>query len=134
MKLFRYVAVAILVTGACTDPVCGCPPGRSATALVWGQVSDSGLPRSNAIMLVAMRDPGSPCVPPGATTERGNNDAQGRFRIMLFRELPADSVCVFVGARLGTGNSAQYAIRGPFWLSFRYDPPFDSTNVNLAFP
>lgn len=134
MKLLGCVIVAIVAIAACTNPVCGCTPSLPASAMVWGQVTDSGTPRSNAIMLVAVRDPGSPCVLPGAMSERGNNDAQGRFRIVLFTEVELDSVCVFVGARLGTGNNAQYAVRGPFWLRFRYDAPFDSANVNLAFP
>jgi len=134
MKLLRCLILAIAVMAACTNPVCGCPPLRSATAMVWGHVTDSGLPRSNAIMLVAMRDPGTPCVLPGAMIERGNNDAQGSFRIMLFKEVELDSVCVFVGARLGSGNDAQYAVRGPFWLRLRRDVPFDSANVTPAFP
>lgn len=132
MKRIGCLIVVLVAAESCTA-VCACPPSLPATALVWGQVTDSGLPRSNATMLVAVRDPGSACVP-GAMTERGTNDAQGRFRIVLFREVPVDSVCVFVGARLGAGNSAQYAVRGPVWLSFRYEQPFDSANVNFAFP
>jgi hypothetical protein len=132
MKLIPYFLVVLLAATSCTD-VCGCPP-TPAIATVRGQVTDSGAPLAGAGIFAAISDSSTPCVV-GPEEFLGHSDSEGRYSVTILRAGASESACVFVRARFpAQAPTARDTTLGPFRLSFRYEPPFDSILVNLELP
>jgi hypothetical protein len=131
MKLIRYLIGVLVAATSCT-PVCACPP-TPAIAVVSGRVtSDTGAPLSGAAIIMAVRPDTTPCTV-GNEEVLGTTGTDGRYRLVKLAGGAMDSACVFVSARFPAQTStARVQTLGPFRLSFRYEPPVDSLQVDFV--
>ena len=133
MKAVRYLIVVVVLVVSCSDPVCGCPPGRIASAIVRGTASlDTGGPASGAAITIALSELTTPCVQ-GTMGFLGTADSQGRFRLFVYDAfVGGDSACVFLGARHpGDAPSTRDTIVGPFRMRVG-GSPLDSVTVVMV--
>jgi hypothetical protein len=132
MNLVRCVIVVLVAAVCCTPPVCGCSPPDSPSAVVYGNVTDSGAPATHAAMSASATPTGVSCVQ-GTMYDWGSADSLGRYRLRVFGAGIVDSGCVFVGARFpAQGSNARDTVLGPFKLRFQLNLPFDSVHVNIV--
>jgi hypothetical protein len=133
MKVIRSCLVALGAAISCTNPVCGCLGFVPSGAVVWGRITmDSGAPAPQAALRAATTAATTPCAQ-GDWRFLGLADAQGRYRLMIPRESPIDSACVFLRASYpGEAPPTRDTVLGPFRLILRRDPPFDSVKVDFV--
>jgi hypothetical protein len=138
MRVMRFVGICITaaVVG-CTSPtsVCGCPPIRPPSGIVYGTVTRAAVPVVGAEVSVAMfTDCGNARLP--VTYGRGyeyvaTTGPGGWYDYEAMALAPMDTTCVRVVARLGSDSVVSEGVR----LTLRDGGAVrDRVRVDLALP
>jgi hypothetical protein len=124
-------AVVLLGMASCENPVCACVV--PASALVVGRVSRAGGASVSGTRLFAYVDEDrNRCIQSAALSGMTDANSQGEYRLGLAVAIALDSVCVFVRARAPQGSGLRDTLLGPLRLSVRYQPPIDSTRLDVV--